>query len=256
MIGGAELEREARRVLRRMGRAVLIAQDKDCYAVARTASSAASSRVRVGGELVRAFFARGWICSDGAGRFARTDAGASFVAEAGVEPGGFKFEDRHRLIEERVTEAGKVRINRAESPLSRLAYRGLVDPVQFAAGEKMRRDFTLAGLQPRMGVDLTAPVVSGRRGGGAENISDIALAARQRVNSAMAALGSPLAGLAFDVCCHLMALEEAERSRGWSKRSGRTVLKIALDKLAAHYGLVLKAPARAKMRSWAAEAAE
>ena len=251
MIGGAELDREARRVLRRMGRAVLIAQDKDRYAVARTASSAASSRLRVGGELVRAFFARGWICSDGAGRFARTDAGAAFVEEAGVEPA-----DRHRLIEEKVTEVGKVRINRAESPLSRLAYRGLVDPVQFAAGEKMRRDFTLAGLGPRIGVDLSAPVVSGRRGGGGENISDIALAARQRVNKAMAALGSPLAGLAFDVCCHLMALEEAERSRGWSKRSGRTVLKIALDKLAAHYGLVLKAPARAKMRSWASEAAE
>jgi hypothetical protein len=122
--------------------------------------------------------------------------------------------------------------------------------VQFAAGEKLRRDFTLGQLAPRMGVDLSRVVIGG--GGGQEHISDIALAARQRFNRALAAVGPGLSDLLFDVCCHLTALESAETRRGWAKRSGRVVLKIALDRLGAHYGLDVTAH-RSGIRNWSAE---
>jgi hypothetical protein len=139
-----------------------------------------------------------------------------------------------------------------ESPLARLGSRGLVDAVQFAAGEKLRRDYTLAQLTPRMGVDLSAPVVSGgARADGADSISDIAVAARQRFSRAMAAAGPGLGDIAFDVCCDLQSLERAESRRGWAARAGRVVLALALDRLAAHYGMT-GVRNSAPIRAWSA----
>jgi hypothetical protein len=36
-------------------------------------------------------------------------------------------------------------------------------------------------------------------------------------------------------CCHLEGLEAAEKRLGWSARSGKIVLRIALDRLRRHY---------------------
>lgn len=104
-----------------------------------------------------------------------------------------------------------------------------------------------------MGVDLTAPVVSGGSWGhGGDSISDIAVAARQRLSRAMAAMGPGLSDIAFEVCCDLQSLERGEAQRGWSKRSGRVVLMLALDRLAAHYGM--KAVRHtAPIRAWSME---
>lgn len=201
--------------------------------------------------------AEGWIAPDGTGRYAITGAGTAFVVRS--LGGGDKFADQHRSIEEKTIGGGpgepaiKVRSNAGESPLARLKFRALIEPAQFAAGEKLRRDFTLGQLMPRMGVDLTAPVMAG--GGGRDTIGDIALAARQRFSRALAAVGPGLSDLLFDVCCHLTALEGAELARGWSKRSGRVVLRIALDRLAAHYGLNVVAT-RGGIRHWSAQAEE
>jgi hypothetical protein len=88
---------------------------------------------------------------------------------------------------------------------------------------------------------------------GADSISDIAMAARQRFNKALGAAGPALSDLLFDVCCHLASLEQVEDARGWARRSARVVLKIALDRLATHYGFdaVNK---RGEIRSWSLEA--
>jgi len=169
-----------------------------------------------------------------------------------------RFAAQHReMATARPDQDGPLlRVNMAESPLARLKYRDLIDPMQFAAGEKLRRDYTLGQLAPRMGVDLGAPGVSGGgRGGAAEHLSDVVVAARQRVNRALAAMGPGLADLLFDVCCELLPLEDVEARRGWAKRSGRVVLKIALDRLAAHYGLSVTAPAKSRMRGWTMEEA-
>ena len=66
----------------------------------------------------------------------------------------------------------------------------------------------------------------------------------QRFSRAMQAVGPDLADLLFDICCHLSTLEHAETRRSWSRRSGRVVLGIALDRLADHYGLRMTAPRR------------
>jgi hypothetical protein len=246
-----EIEREARRVLRRlaMPRQLLLARPNGDYAVARGGAALAASRLTVGADFVQAFLRLDWIQPDGPERFVIAPAGTAFVARSlGGEDG---FGAQHRLMQAVATEDGDrlVLVNAGESPLARLKLRGLVDPTQFAAGERLRRDFTLAQMTPRMGVNWEAPVVSGGRGAGADHQSDIAVAARQRLNRALAALGPGLSDLAFDICCHLKTLEEAERGRGWAQRAARVVLKIALDRLAAHYGMGVTRSS-APVRAW------
>lgn len=147
-----------------------------------------------------------------------------------------------------------VTVNIAESPLARLRYRRVIDAVQFDAGERLRRDFTLAGLTPRMGIDLTQPLIRNARGQRAEApLTDMVLAAKQRFSAAMRAAGPGLNDLLFDVCCHLRGLEEAERAKGWPARSAKVVLAIALDRLADHYGLRIRG--RARLRGWSKEQA-
>jgi hypothetical protein len=248
-----EIAREARRVLRRLAspRAALFARNDD-YAVARSAATAAGSRLAVTAPFVEAFLRAGWIAPDGAGRFLLSGEGRAFLVRS--FGGEDRFAQQHREMESRTLPDGRaVAVNIGESPLARLQSRGHVDGTQFAAGEKLRRDYTLAQLTPRMGVDLSAPVVSGGRGAGADSISEIAMAARQRFSRAMAAAGPGLSDLAFEVCCDLTSLEGAETRRGWSRRSGRVVLMLALDRLAAHYGMTATR-SHAPIRAWREEA--
>lgn len=250
MIGEAELRQEARRVLRRLAgpRQLLFARGGR-FVLGRSATS----RVAVAAEMVGAFARLGWIAPDGPGRYMIAEAGRAFLAR---EAEGFAAQ--HREMRKEVLEDGgeslAVTRNLGESPLARLRHRGLIGATQFAAGEKLRRDFTLAQLSPRLGVNWDAPVVSGGRGAGADNLSDTALAARRRMNAALAAAGTDLAGLLFDVCCHLAPLEAVERQRGWARRAGRVVLKLALDRLAAHYGMDVVRRGGA-IRAWTADQA-
>jgi hypothetical protein len=247
-----EIAREARRILRRLAapRAALFARGND-HAVARSAAAAVGSRLTLGAGFAEAFVRKGWIAPDGPGRFLLSEDGRAFLVRSLGGPD--RFAEQHRDMQRRTlgAEDGNrvVQVNVGESPLGRLKARDLVDGMQFAAGERLRRDYTLAQLTPRMGVDLSAPVVSGGRGAGADTVSDIAVAARQRFSRAMAAAGQGLSDLAFEVCCDLVCLERAESRRGWTRRSGRVVLCLALDRLAAHYGMGVTRR-HAEIRAW------
>ena len=61
--------------------------------------------------------------------------------------------------------------------------------------------------------------------------------ARERVAKAVEALGPGLSDVALRVCCFLEGLEATEKRMGWAARSGKVVLKLALQRLVAHYGL-------------------
>ena len=62
-----------------------------------------------------------------------------------------------------------------------------------------------------------------------------ALNARKRVRDAMADLGPGLGDVVLRCCCLLEGLEVTEKKLGWSARSGKIVLRIALQRLARHY---------------------
>ena len=52
---------------------------------------------------------------------------------------------------------------------------------------------------------------------------------------ALRELGPGMGDLVLRVCCFLEGLEMTERRLGWSARSGKVVLKLALERLARHY---------------------
>ncbi|MFD1809036.1 DUF6456 domain-containing protein [Gemmobacter lanyuensis] len=53
--------------------------------------------------------------------------------------------------------------------------------------------------------------------------------------AALRDLGPGLGDVALRVCCYLEGLEVAERRMGWAARSGKIVLRIALQRLRRHY---------------------
>jgi hypothetical protein len=174
----------------------------------------------------------------------------------------------HLSLRDRVvdtpTGARRVTIDESESPLAWLARRRgrdgrpLIAPHQFQAGERLRADFTRAQMMPRTTADWSSPISSDRRaapGGG--GVAEGSIAARQRVNAALEAVGPEFSGLLIDLCCFLKGLEDLERARGWPARSGKVVLQLALDRLARHYGYLSQArgPNHAPVRTWLAEGA-
>jgi hypothetical protein len=173
-----------------------------------------------------------------------------------------------RLAEaEILTPEGRtaVSIDEAESPLAWLARRRgrdgrpLIEPHQFLAGEALRADFTRARLMPRTTSNWESPIATGRRtGNSAGHFSDSVIAARQRVNNALDAVGPEVSGLLVDVCCFLKRLEDIERERKWPARSAKIVLQLGLTQLARHYGLGAQATGRqnAAVRTWLAPGEE
>jgi hypothetical protein len=134
-------------------------------------------------------------------------------------------------------------INLAESPLAQLMRRKskqgtpFLSRAEFEAGERLRADYTRGQIMPRLGANWTASVSSGRRGvdNGIAELTESALAARMRVDRAVAAVGPELSGVLIDICCFLKGLELVEKERGWPVRSAKLMLKTALGALSRHY---------------------
>lgn len=150
-------------------------------------------------------------------------------------------------------------VNLDESPLARLAAvpaggeKAFLDAHQVEAGERVRRLYEQAHLQPRLTMSYSAGHTRGRnRQGGASEISDLASAARRALREIHAVLPADCAGVVMDVCGYLKGLQVVEQERGWPRRSAKLVLRIGLEQLAQHFGYASAAagPARAGMRIW------
>jgi Domain of unknown function (DUF6456) len=191
---------------------------------------------------ILAAMARNGLVDRKDGALSLSVTGAAYLkrASASAEP----FQAQHRDLEEiRIeTPEGSVAVttNLAESPLAQLARRRDRDgrpflaETEWQAGERLRSDYTRGQIMPRMGANWVASVASGRRGGVAE-LTEAALASRQRVDKAIDAVGPELAGVLIDVCCFLKGLEQVEMERCWPVRSAKIVLKTALGVLHRHY---------------------
>jgi hypothetical protein len=132
-----------------------------------------------------------------------------------------------------------VTVNLLESPLGWLWSRGLISQRQFDAGERLRGDWTIAGLGPRVTMRWDAALGTGRRHGleGALDPTLAGIAAKRRFEGAVAAAGKGLDDILWRVVCSGEGLETAEGALGWPKRSGKLVLTLALDRVADFYGL-------------------
>ena len=165
---------------------------------------------------------------------------------AGADPFAAQHQCRTKYQRSIDGEDSTVTVNDRASPLGWLSRRKdpsgepMISKIQFAAGERLAQDFQFAGMIPRMTSSWSEPGTGGQRrsapGAGIE-ISDNRLAARQRVRAAINEVGSDLSDILLDICCFQLGLSDAEKARGWPRRSGKLILQIALDRLAAHYGM-------------------
>jgi len=203
---------------------------------------------------------------NGPRRLKIAEAGRAFLRRKAARDGEIDaFRAQHAALEKRTLEKGgrATLVNEAESPLAWLARRKgadgkpFLDPAQIEAGERFRRDVEQAQILQRVTANWEASSAASRRGADAGvAVTEIAMDARRRLSRAYDAVGPDLAGLLTDVCGYLKGLEIVESERGWPARSGKVVLKIALDRLARHYGIASEAtgPARAKgLLHWGAE---
>ncbi|ALL14057.1 DUF6456 domain-containing protein [Caulobacter henricii] len=155
-------------------------------------------------------------------------------------PGRPGIIEGEKLLEEPGVGRAAFRANLGESPLAWLARRRdgqgrpWLAPVEAAAGERLREDFHRAGTVGRLTMSWDATPRSAGRGPGLEP-AERARAAKDRIAAALEAAGPGLREILEHVCLAGTALEAAERALGLPRRAGKTVLKLALQRLVSHY---------------------
>ncbi len=165
----------------------------------------------------------------------KTQSDPRLLAERALPQDG---EDRSERGPQR-RRARSVTVNLSESPLGWLHARGHLSDLQFDAGEKLRADWERSNLAPRVTMRWdAAPVAGGKRAAPAIlNETEAQLAAKLRFEKAIDHLGSDLSDIAWRIICGGEGTPVAEKNLGWPARSGKLVLKIALDRLAIYYRL-------------------
>ena len=151
-----------------------------------------------------------------------------------------------KLVERELTSEGprrgvsakgkrrSVTVNLGESPIAWLHSRGHLDDRLFEAGEALRGDYERAQLSANVTMRWD-PVRVKTTGDTGLSGTERQFAAKQRFDKALEAAGKGLQDVLWRVVCAGEGLPEAEKSLGWPARSGKLVLKLALDRVADFY---------------------
>ncbi|MEO1047299.1 MAG: DUF6456 domain-containing protein [Pseudomonadota bacterium] len=156
---------------------------------------------------------------------------------------------KRELVERELTSEGPKRRSRAqgkrrtvtvnigESPIAWLHARGHLEDRLFDAGEALRGDYERAQLAPSVTMRWDPVRVQTQRGSGDAGLSptEKQVAAKRRFEAAMAQAGRGLEDVLWRVVCAGEGLPDAEKSLGWPARSGKLVLRLALDRVADFY---------------------
>lgn len=255
------------RILRRLcenGAFMAIAGDLQKGAILRGTGKAEPTRTAVvKRDVAKLLVLRDWITCAKKGKvnvYRVTEAGRAalrkFVqGEDGSDSAVGFAENQSAFLrqtddEEHDQKAPRNRVNLRESPLTILGRKKerngkpflSADLVQ--AGERLREDFELAQIGPRASLDWQEFLIEAQ--GAMDQIGRLAASdsPEKRLKGAFAALGPGLGDISLRCCCFLEGMEAAEKRMGWSARSGKIVLRIALQRLRIHYedvgGLVRK----------------
>lgn len=247
----ARIAAEARRVLRRMaepGAVLGFAPDMEKAAVLREFPDGQTARTAVVDRAVaQAFALKNWIAPRKTGRITTyeiTTVGRLHVRQLIEE----EDRARHGMAEAPSNfnwnaedeEPRRPRYALAESPVAAMGRRRdkdgnpFLEPELVAAAERLREDFELAQMGPRVTQNWERFLDGGDRSQGGEGGRGPA-AARDRVAAALRDLGPGLGDMVLRCCCYLEGLEIVEKRMGWAARSGKVVLRIALQRLRRHY---------------------
>lgn len=205
----------------------------------------------VGAGEVRRAESAGLIVADGKGGYVAEAAGAAWVKRDRAGEDGFAAQHRETAPRAVIGADGAISeamANLKASPLAvyarpRNGRAALLSPDEAAAGERLRADYDRAGMGVAVSDPSRAP--RGKTPAGPRDPAgapDGALDARARVMDALEAAGPGLDRLLVNVCLREVGMGAAERADGWPDRAGAHALKLALGRLAVHYGL--RAPQR------------
>lgn len=217
------------------GRAVLAAMSEG-QLFRRAARGWESDKMMAPDRVVSDLERRNLVASVVGGRLRLTSAGEAWkLRRAGAR------KSRRLLVERSLddvggTQARSVTVNLAESPMSWLMARGMISERQYAAGDRLRADWTLAGHGPRVTMRWDASPTGGK--GMPHDRLDPTLtqiSARQRFDGALAHAGQGMSDILWRVVCAGEGLAAAESALGWPKRAGKLVLGLALDRVADFY---------------------
>ncbi len=255
----AVLKSQAQHVLR------LLCDPSAVLAVADTMEKAVVVRDGVGDKdatteivdraVAQAMALKEWIAVVSNGRIARYKITAlgrtelkSMLAEAENKASGFAeaqtgFDGAPLSDGQTANSARRIRYASSESPITSLARRKDRNGKPFlseelvTAGERLREDFEIAQMGPRTTQNwdkfLTSGVHEDKHWTSTNDAGPSA--AKDRVMFALKELGPGLADVVLRCCCYQEGLEQAEKKMGWSARSGKVVLRIALQRLRRHY---------------------
>lgn len=129
-----------------------------------------------------------------------------------------------------------VTVNLGESPLAWLHAHGHLTDRQYDAGERLRTDWEKGQLAPSITMRWD-PVRGQGSASGDLTPGERQLAARTRFDAAVAAAGPGLSDILWRVACAGESVPVAERALAWPVRSGKLVLRLALDRVADFYRL-------------------
>ena len=269
---GDSLPKEARRLLTALGQpetwAIVDPTDPASVLVHRRRSGISVGAGRFATTVAEALVRQDLGCWEQAasGRKALllTKAGEAHLRRAASSETDMAFFHQHHETDlatiETETGMARVRVDTDESPLDWLRRRKsrngepMIDEVSYQAGERLRTDIMLAGLLP----GVTARWDGMPRSGGPASpgeATDRMVAARQRLRNAFDAIGGDFSDLLLDLCGFLKGLEQIERERQWPPRSAKIVVRLALARLAEHYGIEASArgpTASRGIRAWQA----
>lgn len=229
-----------------------VAENLDRAVIVKDGVNGSDTADPIDRSVAQAMALKDWISATTTGRIARyrithdgrlalknmrgkREASSHGMAEASA---GFTHQNgEHSAPPRRIKSAS------CESPLTILARRKDKDGNPFLsdelvrAGERLREDFEVAQMGPRVSQDwdrfMTAGVQDGLK---SEAVAQLAPCdAKDRVLEALRELGPGLSDMALRCCCFQEGMESAEKRMGWSARSGKIVLRIALQRLKRYY---------------------
>jgi hypothetical protein len=151
-----------------------------------------------------------------------------------------------KLVERELTSEGprrastakgkhrSVTVNLGESPIAWLHSRGHLSDRLFDAGEALRNDYERAQIAPNVTMRWD-PVRIKTTGDAGLTPGEKQMAAKRRFDAALKEAGKGLEDVLWRVVCAGEGLPEAEKALGWPARSGKLVLKLALERVADFY---------------------
>lgn len=205
-------------------------------------------------EIVELMALRGWVNGRRQGRIyryhiapdgrmafnrmlARQEGRATGLAEAAADFSGFAQATPAKAPRQQRTARRSVG---AESPvrvLGRASGRKppYLGPELVEAAERLHRDFILGQFEMGglAGWDRIQAAVKAISQGG--NPLDRKIDARRRFGNAINALGPELGQVCLAVCCHEKGMERIETDMSMPARSGKYMLRVALNYLVRHY---------------------